>query len=104
MQNLGQSSGAATSAGSVGVAEIDDVNAVTTARAVTKVKRILSEDVIWDQELKEEDVLLLYADMDSSGYKHASLIHRESQEILMHHALALLNANDPLPHADVGPS
>lgn len=52
MQNLGQSPGAATS-GSVGVAEIDDVKAVKTARAVTKAKRILSEDVIWDQKLRE---------------------------------------------------
>lgn len=35
------------------MAEIDDVKAVKTARAVTKAKRILSEDVIWDQKLKE---------------------------------------------------
>lgn len=74
MQNPGQSPGAGTSAGSVGVAEIDDANAVTTARTVMKVKRILSEDVIWDQNLKEEDVQLLYPDLN--GYKRASSIHR----------------------------
>lgn len=47
----------------VGVAEIDDANAVTTARTVTKAKRILSEDVIWEQNLNEEDVQLLYPDL-----------------------------------------
>lgn len=41
---------------SVGMAEIDDVKAATTARTDTKVKRILSEDVIWNLNLKEEDV------------------------------------------------
>lgn len=30
---------------SVGMAEIDDVKAATTARTVTKVKRILSEEI-----------------------------------------------------------
>ncbi|KIK39547.1 hypothetical protein CY34DRAFT_327425 [Suillus luteus UH-Slu-Lm8-n1] len=58
------------------MAEIDDVKAATTARTVTKVKRILSEDVIWDLNLKEEDVQPFYADLNSDGYDHASLIHR----------------------------
>jgi hypothetical protein len=33
----------------MGVAETDDTKAATTARAIAEEKRIVSEDVIWDQ-------------------------------------------------------
>jgi hypothetical protein len=39
-----------------GVAEVDDAKAATTARAIAEEKRIVSEDVIWDQILLKKIV------------------------------------------------
>jgi hypothetical protein len=40
----------------MGVAEIDDAKAATTTRTVAEEKRILSEDVIWNQMLLKKNV------------------------------------------------
>ncbi|KAG2750574.1 hypothetical protein P692DRAFT_20408208 [Suillus brevipes Sb2] len=43
----------------MGVAEVDDAKAATTARAIAEEKRIVSEDVIWDRILLKKIVIRL---------------------------------------------
>lgn len=63
---------------SMGMAEIDDVKAATMARTIAEEKRIVSEDMIWDQiwyfwRKSQGDGLLLCVEYSSLNSLHMSL-------------------------------